>query len=293
MEGQFVKGLAEGWMQNCYGSNDVVFSQEVRDVHGGKSAQRVTCTHFLSGGVQFHSSDIAVEKGKPYTLMLWMKGDVKTPVYVGIRKHGEPYTTYLKRDLRVRNDWSPYLIMGEASESDPRCGIYIMFTGIGTLLVDDVSLMPGIREDPIVESGWPPQKGNRIYNSGFEAGPEGWTPVGGFALDDKEAHSGRSSARLEAAELESVTAPINRASRPQASSAGPFRCGPASATRSPLGSRPPRRTRASTCGSSSGLTRGAIRRKTATNAHARSPRRRSGRAINSAASYYRIFGRAT
>jgi hypothetical protein len=100
--------------------------------------------------------------------------------------------------------------MGEASESDPRCGIYIMFTGIGTLLVDDVSLMPGIREDPIVESGWPPQKGNRIYNSGFEAGPEGWTPVGGFALDDKEAHSGRSSARLEAAELESVTAPINR-----------------------------------------------------------------------------------
>jgi hypothetical protein len=92
---------------NCYGSNEVAFTGESTDVHGGKSAQRVTCTRFDSGGVQFHSGDIAVEKGKPYTLRLWLKGDVKAPVYVGIRKHGEPYTPYLKRDVRVRNEWTP------------------------------------------------------------------------------------------------------------------------------------------------------------------------------------------
>src|ERR1019366_560156 len=45
--------------------------------------------------------------------------------------------------------------------------------------------------------GGPVQKGNRIYNSGFEAGPEGWTPVKWFALDEQVVHSGRFSARLE------------------------------------------------------------------------------------------------
>jgi hypothetical protein len=46
MEGPFVNGLAQGWVANCYGSNEVGFAQESTDVHGGKSAQRVTCTRF-------------------------------------------------------------------------------------------------------------------------------------------------------------------------------------------------------------------------------------------------------
>ena len=97
MEGSFAGGLAAGWVKNCYGSNDVVFAEETHNVHSGKAAQRVTCTKFVTGGVQFHSVNVAVEKGKPYTLRLWMKGDVPSPVYIGIRKHGEPYTGYLKR----------------------------------------------------------------------------------------------------------------------------------------------------------------------------------------------------
>jgi hypothetical protein len=202
MEGPFHNGLAQGWVANCYGSNEVTFAEESADVHGGKAAQRVTCTRFISGGVQFHSADVGVEKGNPYTLRLWMKGDVKAPVYVGIRKHGAPYTPYLKRDLRVRKDWTPYLITGQASDSDPRCGIYIMYAGPGTLLVDDVSLEPGIHEDAILEADGSVQKGNRIYNSGFEAGPEGWTPVNGFVLDQEVVHSGRFSARLDAARFQ-------------------------------------------------------------------------------------------
>ncbi|HWH69707.1 MAG TPA: carbohydrate binding domain-containing protein, partial [Candidatus Sulfotelmatobacter sp.] len=210
MEGSFVNGLAPGWVSNCYGSNEVVFAQESTEVHRGKSAQRVTCTHFDTGGVQFHSADIAVEKGKPYTLRLWLKGNVRTPVYVGLRKHGAPYTAYLQREVRVKNDWTPCLIMGQASDADPHCGLYLMFTGTGTLLVDDASLKPGLHEEAIRELGGPLQKGNRLYNSGFEAGPEGWTPVNGFALDDQVTHSGRRSARLEATQLESVTTPLNR-----------------------------------------------------------------------------------
>ena len=84
MEGPFVDGLAAGWVKNCYGSNDVVFAEETHDIHGGKAAQRVTCTKFVTGGVQFHSADVAVEKGKPYTVRLWMKGDVQSPVYIDL-----------------------------------------------------------------------------------------------------------------------------------------------------------------------------------------------------------------
>ena len=195
MEGPFAEGIATGWVKNCYGSNEAVFAEETRDVHGGKAAQRVTCTGFVSGGVQFHSRSIAVEKGKPYTLQLWMKGDLRVPVYVVIRRQGAPYTAYLGRRIRVKNEWRRCLIAGEAGDSDPVCGVFVMFAGTGTLLVDDVSLLPGHHEE-VAASEMPPQKGNRIFNSGFEAGREGWTPTDGFSIDPTTAHSGRSSARL-------------------------------------------------------------------------------------------------
>jgi len=101
MEGPFVEGLSQGWVKNCYGINEAQFAPEARDVHGGRFSQRITCTKFISGGVQFRLGGVRVERGKTYTLSLWMKGDVKSPVYVGIRKHGEPYTGYLRRFVRV------------------------------------------------------------------------------------------------------------------------------------------------------------------------------------------------
>ena len=215
MEGPFTGGLAAGWVKNCYGSNDVVFAGETSDVHGGKSAQRVTCTRFDGGGVQFHSARVAVEKGKPYTLRLWMKGDVASPVYVGVRKHYAPYTGYLKRFCRLKNEWRPYVLIGEASDSDDNCGVYIMFAGSGTLLVADVSLQAGIHEDTAAATGMTAVKGNRIYNSGFEAGPEGWTPTDGFVVDSTTAHSGACSARIGETTLPSLTLPLNRPLSPK------------------------------------------------------------------------------
>ena len=209
MEGPFAGGLAAGWVNNGYGANDVVFAEEARDIHGGQSAQRVTCTKFVSGGVQLHSADVAVERGKPYTVRLWMKGDVASPIYVGIRKYGEPYTGYLTRHARVKNEWRPYILAGEASDTDPRSAIFIMFADTGTLWVDDVTLLPGIHEE-VGAAEMPPHKGNRIFNSGFEAGSEGWTPTDGFVVDDTTAHSGRYSARLGTVDLPSITLPLNR-----------------------------------------------------------------------------------
>ena len=134
------------------------FAIETRDIHGGRAAQRVTCTKFGGGGVQWHSANIAVERGKPYTLRFWMKGNVQSPIYVAIRKHGAPYTAYLKRYIRAKDEWRPYLIIGEASDTDPRCSVFFMFADTGTLLLDDVSLQAGIHEN-VGPVDTPPQQG--------------------------------------------------------------------------------------------------------------------------------------
>ena len=215
LEAPFADGLAAGWVKNCYGSNDVVFAEEPHDFGGGKSAQRVTCATFATGGVQFHSGPVAVEKGKPYTLRLWLKSDFNGYVHIGVRKHGEPYTRYLMRQVRVKrgNEWTPYLIRGEASGSDPACGIYLMFAGTGTLLVDEVSMTSGLHEDSLVKMDFPPQKGNRVVNSGFEAGTEGWTPVGGFSLDGTHAHTGKFSACVASPGIECRPFPVRQGQR--------------------------------------------------------------------------------
>lgn len=213
MERPYANGLAHGWTANCYGSNRVAFAEETAGVHGGASALRVTCEAFASGGVQFHSSGVSVEKGKPYTLTLWLKGDVRSPVTVCIRKRGEPYTQYVKRAVRVKGEWTPCVIAGEASGSDPDCCVFVNVADTGTLLIDDVSLEPGRKEFAVPESVAPSQKGNRVYNSGFEAGPEGWAPTGSFALEDAAPHGGRVSARVGAAGLECRPFPVRTGHR--------------------------------------------------------------------------------
>ncbi len=213
MEAPFVAGLASGWVDNCYGSNAVVFAEEARGFGGGKSAQRVKCSSFVTGGVQFHSGPVAVEKGKPYTLSLWLKGDFNASVYVGIRKFREPYTGYLVRHVRVKNEWTPYLIMGEACGTDSDCGVFIMFACVGTLSVDAVSLTPGLHEDAFAKSEIPPRKGNRVFNSGFEVGSEGWVPVGSYSLDNTNARTGRFGARIATPGIEGRPFPVRTGQR--------------------------------------------------------------------------------
>jgi hypothetical protein len=79
MERPYANGLARRWTANCYGSNRVAFAEETAGVHGGASTLRVMCEAFASGGVQFHSSGVSVEKGKPYTLSAWLRPFICNP----------------------------------------------------------------------------------------------------------------------------------------------------------------------------------------------------------------------
>ncbi|HIE51245.1 MAG TPA: hypothetical protein EYP85_05760 [Armatimonadetes bacterium] len=177
-EGEYRQGLAPGWEANCYGENEYRFEAETENPHSGQAAQAAVCTRFVRGGVQFRCRGIAIEKGKPYTLTVWMRGTLTSPVYVGIRKHGAPYTRYLVRFVRVGPEWRRYTILGEVPETDAECGIYFRFASTGRLVVDDLSLRPGRHppQTPAIEA--PPVKGNRLYNGSFELGGADWVPLG-------------------------------------------------------------------------------------------------------------------
>ena len=196
LEREYRSGLAPSWEPNCYGENSYRFRPETGEPHTGASAQAAECTRFATGGVQFRCRGISVEKGKPYTLSVWLRGTATSPVFVGLRKHGWPYTRYLARYVRVGPKWRRYTLMGPAAGTDPDCGIYLKFASTGLLVVDDVSLRPGLHppQSPAILA--PPNKGNRLYNASFEVGRSGWVPLGdSFEIVETATKHGRRAAR--------------------------------------------------------------------------------------------------
>lgn len=175
MEGEYVEGLAPGWVANCYGSFEVAFSKETEAVHGGRAAQKIECTRFGEGGIQIRCGGIRVAKGETYTLQAWLRGEgIRGPVLLCIRQHPSPYTKYLAQYVRVSEEWRRFTVIGESAGSDEDCGIYVWYGSTGRLWIDDVSLRAGVHkpQEPSVTAA--PVKGNRVYNSGFEAGASGW-----------------------------------------------------------------------------------------------------------------------
>ena len=179
MEGEYAEGLPPGWVANCYGENQATFRTDRDTPHSGRAALLVECAAFAYGGVQFRCGGQSVVEGQPYTLTVWLKGDLKGQVWAGIRKHGEPYTAYLMRYVRVGPQWRRYTIIGDSKGTDPDCGVYLMFAETGQLHVDDVSLRAGRYPAETAAIDAAPVKGNHVYNSSFELGSDGWAPVGG------------------------------------------------------------------------------------------------------------------
>ncbi len=175
MEGDYVDGLAPGWTANCYGTFEVAFAGETQAVHGGRAAQKIQCTRFGEGGIQIRCGGIRVAAGETYTLQAWLRGEgIRRPVLLCLRQHPSPYTRYLAQYVRVSDQWRRFTVVGESTGSDEDCGIYLWYGSTGTLWIDDVSLLRGAHKPQEPGITLPPVKGNRVYNSGVEAGTSGW-----------------------------------------------------------------------------------------------------------------------
>lgn len=197
MEDPFVGGIAHGWQNNFWGDIVGSLSPETSQVHSGRAAQHVHCERVTAGAAQICQQGIAVHSGQLYTLTLWLRGNVDGPVFVGIRQNPPPYHRYLAQSVRVTPEWRPYVISGTVTADGPDAGLYIAFSVPGDLWIDDVEFREGAPAvaPAQITSRAPERKGNLLYNSGFELGPDGWGPVPRLQIDAHGAAQGRACAQ--------------------------------------------------------------------------------------------------
>jgi hypothetical protein len=164
MEGAFRDGLPAGWWNNCWGKNEAVFSRGAP--RSGEAALKIECRSFETGAVQF-LYPLEVQRGKHYTISLWMKADGAVgTVGVGLRHRPSPYTMHLSSQFEVGRDWERFAFEGTSTSGDDEAGLFIWFKphGPGTLWVDDVSVI----ETEATPLNLPLPDGNVVPNASFE-----------------------------------------------------------------------------------------------------------------------------
>lgn len=132
-------GLGRDWVNESYGTGKWQFSLEADRPHSGKYCQHMHVEGLEDGGAQIRQLGMKLIKGQPYTIGLWLRGNLAVPVTVGFREHAAPFTFYLKQEVRVTPAWQRFTVTGVASDTDANAGLYIFVPGNGDLWVDDVS----------------------------------------------------------------------------------------------------------------------------------------------------------
>lgn len=163
-------GIASGWSDNSgWADVTVKYSAERAEAHSNQS-QKIDCVDFKSGAVQFVQSGVKISKGQNYTISIWMKGDVDSPVQILARRRGNPYTTYFSKSFKVDNTWRKYDFNVIAAGDDPDAYFMVSFASAGTLWLDDVTMTAGGAR----RSSALPLVGNLITNGSFEVGLDRW-----------------------------------------------------------------------------------------------------------------------
>ncbi len=126
----------------------VTYFEEKGSAYKG-SAQGLKATNFYSGAVQFVQHGVPIEAGKSYKVSVWLKGKIRVPVQIMLRKEQTPYTTYFEKAVKVSNEWKRYEFTGMSRVTDEKSMFMIKFKGDGELWVDEASL--GLAESKPVE----------------------------------------------------------------------------------------------------------------------------------------------
>lgn len=166
----YIGGIADGWADNSGWANiRVHYSPEKQEAHYGY-AQKIDVPEFQSGAVQFIQGGIRIHKDGTYEVRLWLKGRLRAPIEVLLRKAGSPYTTYFSKTFKIDDTWREYVFSAISSADDPNALFMIRISSTGTLWVDEASL----RESSLGISAGPVKTGNLIPNGSFEVGYDRW-----------------------------------------------------------------------------------------------------------------------
>jgi hypothetical protein len=163
-------GVAAKWMDNSGWADVDVSYSNAWDPEIKKHYQKITCSRYGRGAVQFGQMGFKVEANESYLLTFWTKGDLVKPLQVHVMKRRKPFTRYAKASVKVHREWKKHELVLVASKSDDMAFFMFRFREEGSLSLADVSFRKYI---PSKDDGMAP-RGNLLANGSFEVGFDRW-----------------------------------------------------------------------------------------------------------------------
>jgi hypothetical protein len=188
-------GLPDGWVNQSAGELVVRLGQETRRPHSGKAAWRIDVPVWDAGAAHVRRGGVPLTRGTHFAIEVWLRGErLTTPVQLSLER-ADGAATYLSRRCAVGAEWRRFILQGAVPTDDSSAALAIRLPGSGTLSVDSLRIAEG-EPSPASEGEPPaPAKGNRVYNSSFEVGTEGWTLAEKIGVTEGESPDGRQFAR--------------------------------------------------------------------------------------------------
>lgn len=193
----FTDGMPAGWMQSAAGELLMQVQREIRSPKEGKACWRIDVPMWYAGAAVLTRTGVRLRRDQPYAAEVWLRGrDLNVPVSLSLERRSASPHPYLAREFAVGTEWRRFVLEGSAPVDDPDAVFRIRIAGSGTLYVDALRVGEGSPSpEPEPARPAPPVKGNRIHNSSFEVGTDGWTPPDRLALPEGAASEGERFAR--------------------------------------------------------------------------------------------------
>ncbi len=200
-----------GWKNESSGELQVQLAGDPRKPREGKASWRIRVPAWEGGHARVTHAGLPLRADTTYGVAVWLRAEgVEQPVTVSLHRAGRTGESYLSRAFHVGPEWRRCTLEGRCPADDPSAELSISFAGTGTVWVDELRVVQGeLPEEParplipkLAKDGSelkppPPvyQKGNRIYNSSFELGADGWTVPEHVAIVASDSPHGEHFAR--------------------------------------------------------------------------------------------------
>lgn len=139
-----------GWGKNFWGTNTNAFSYLSNDARTGTKSAKVAITAYTSGDAKWFATPVSVTAGATYTYSDWYKSNIVTRVVAAFS--GPSGTTYkeLPTTPASATVWKQYTTAFTIPANTTKLAIYHLVSKVGTLTLDDASLIKTIPTPPAV-----------------------------------------------------------------------------------------------------------------------------------------------
>ncbi|MDB5180142.1 MAG: hypothetical protein JWN12_774 [Candidatus Saccharibacteria bacterium] len=194
-----------GWNRGGYGTNTRTLTYASGTAHTGTRSATVSLSSVNDGDVKWYANPVAVTAGSTYTYQDYYMSAVATPVVVAMTDAGGVDSYVTLTTAPAATTWTAYSASFTVPTGIKAITIYHLLNQVGSLTIDDVSLVAGIASTPPTDPT-PPTNANYVANPSFEtangAKPTSWTQdswgtnTATFGYVTNDGHTGTNSAKI-------------------------------------------------------------------------------------------------